>query len=118
MLRAAVPVLAALDMGEALAFYARLGFQALVRYGDEYAIVERDGVEVHLWGCADRHVAENTACYLRVTDAAALHAEFAAAGAAVLRRPTVEPYGVLEFAITDPSGNLLRIGQSLDAGDG
>lgn len=49
---------------------------------DDYLIAERDGCGTHFWRCTERHIAENTSCYVR-GDTRALHADFAARGLAV-----------------------------------
>ena len=109
LLRATVPVLASLDIGETARFYSqRLGFAVLARHAD-YLIVARDGCELHFWLCAERHIAENTSCYVR-GDTRALHAEFAARGLA-LAPPQERPWGMRELYVIDPHGNLLKFGE-------
>jgi len=66
VLTSAVPILPARDMDEAVAFYGRLGFRLVGRHPD-YALLKRESAELHLWLCDDRHLAENTACYLSST---------------------------------------------------
>jgi catechol 2,3-dioxygenase-like lactoylglutathione lyase family enzyme len=106
-----VPVLAALDMERQVAFYRdRLGFSVRAVYPDPYALLERDGVELHLWGCPDRHVAENTGCYLRVDGIEGLWQEYRDNGVNV-RPLVVKPWGMREFEVIDPDGNLLRFGE-------
>ena len=39
----------------------------------------------------------------------ALHAEWAAAGAAIAAPPTAQPYKLYEFYATDPDGNYFRV---------
>lgn len=111
MLTAAVPILPARDMDEAVGFYGRLGFRAVARHPD-HAMLRREGAELHLWLCDDRHIAENTACYLRVSDIVALHRELFAAEPGRLSAPQVKPWGMAEFEAWDPSGNLLRFGEA------
>ena len=109
LLRATVPVLASLDIGETARFYSqRLGFAVLARHAD-YLIVARDGCELHFWLCAERRIAENTSCYVR-GDTRALHAEFAARGLA-LAPPQERPWGMRELYVIDPHGNLLKFGE-------
>ena len=109
LLRATVPVLVSLDIGETARFYSqRLGFAVLARHAD-YLIVARDGCELHFWLCAERHIAENTSCYVR-GDTRALHAEFAARGPA-LAPPQERPWGMRELYVIDPHGNLLKFGE-------
>lgn len=51
-------------------------------------------------------------CYLHVTNADSWHAALMDAG--VGTGPiTDQPWGMREFAVVDPSGNLIRIGQNL-----
>lgn len=102
-------MLASLDLDESLAFYAeRLGFALLARHSD-YLIVARDGCELHFWQCAERHIAENTACYIR-GNTRALHADFTARGLA-LAPPQERAWGMRELYVTDPHGNLLKFGE-------
>jgi catechol 2,3-dioxygenase-like lactoylglutathione lyase family enzyme len=110
VLTAAVPILPARDLDEAAAFYSRLGFEVIGRHAG-YVLLRRDAAELHLWACADRHVAENTACYLRVDDLRTLHGAFAARGLERMSAPHAKPWGTEEFEVWDPSGNLLRFGQ-------
>jgi len=110
VLTSAVPILPARDLEEAVAFYRRLGFQSAGRHPD-YALLRREAAELHLWLCADRRIAENTACYLRVDDLNALHRELAAADVGRITAPHAKPWGMTEFKVWDPSGNLLRFGQ-------
>jgi catechol 2,3-dioxygenase-like lactoylglutathione lyase family enzyme len=112
-LQRAVPVLAALDLDRQVAFYRdKLGFAAArVDTDFRYAILERDDVEVHLYGCDDRHVAENTSCYLRVRAIGALWSEYRDRGVDV-RPLEAKPWGMTEFEVIDPDGNLLRFGES------
>jgi hypothetical protein len=76
-----------------------------------YAILERDDVELHLDGCDDRHIAENTGCDLRVQAIAALWSEYRNRGVDV-RPLETKPCGMTEFEVIDPDGNLLRFGES------
>jgi hypothetical protein len=66
---------------------------------------------LHLWLCDDRRLAENTACYLRVTDLEALHRELRAASLERISAPEARPWGTTELHVWYPSGNLLRFGQ-------
>jgi len=109
-IKTTIPILASLNLDETSIFYARLGFIQTGRWEGEYLTVARDEVELHFWLCNDRKIAENTACYIWVEDAAALHAEFAAKGIGQMVDPVATDYNELEFSVIDPHGNLLRIG--------
>ena len=109
MLSATIPVLASLDLDETEAFYQqRLGFEQRLR-ADDYLIVERDGCEIHFWLCGERHIAENTSCYLR-GNTVSLHAEFACRGL-TLMSPVERSWGMRELYVIDPHGNLLKFGE-------
>lgn len=110
MITSTVPVLASLNLAESEAFYGqKLGFTAMLRAPD-YLIMARDGCELHFWLGDDRHVAENTSCYVR-GDTRALHADFAARGLE-LKPPVEREWGMRELYVIDPHGNLLKFGES------
>ena len=116
----AVPVLPSRDLGATLAFYERLGFEERGAPWQQwdYLIVGRGTVALHFY--ADPSVdplTTSAGCYVYVVDADALHAEWDAAGVPTdpatgsrLMPPTDTGYGLREFALVDPSGNLLRVG--------
>ncbi|MCI0918802.1 VOC family protein [Pseudomonas stutzeri] len=109
-IEATVPVLASLDLDESRDFYvSRLGFRVL-RQDADYLMLARDGAELHFWLCADRHVAENTSCYVRTGDCQALFDEFSRRGLA-LQPPVLRPWGMKELYVIDPHGNLLKFGE-------
>lgn len=104
-----VPVLASLNLAETLQFYTRhLGFAPLLEM-DNYLILQRDGCELHFWPCNERHIAENTSCYVRA-NTGVLHADFAARGLQVAP-PVIQPWGMKEMFVIDPHGNLLKFGE-------
>jgi catechol 2,3-dioxygenase-like lactoylglutathione lyase family enzyme len=118
----AVPTLPSRDLEETLAFYARLGFKNRGGPHEEwgYLILGRGTIELHFF--AEPGVdplATAAGCYLRVPDADALHAEWRrigveadAATGSRLQQPVETEYGMREFALVDPSGNLLRVGST------
>ena len=109
-IEATVPVLASLDLDESRDFYvSRLGFRVL-RQDADYLMLARDGAELHFWLCADRHVAENTSCYVRTGDCQALFDEFSRRGLA-LQPPVLRPWGMKELYVIDSHGNLLKFGE-------
>ena len=107
-----IPVLASLNLQESIDFYTgRLGFKALGRF-DDYAIVGRNNAEIHFWACNDRHIAENTSCYIRTADTQALYDEFRAKGLQI-SEPVSQPWGMKELYVIDPHGNLLKFGEQV-----
>lgn len=109
-IRATIPILPSLNLDETAAFYARLGFAEQSRWAGEYLIVSRDVCELHFSVCDDPKIPENASCYLYVEDAAALYAEYLGRGIERIEEPEPTDYGVLEFSLVDPHGNLIRIG--------
>lgn len=100
-------------------FYRRLGFVERGRWPDEYLILDRDGLELHFWFAGSVDPLKNEAsCYVRFETAAEardLYDLWAALGLKNddLRAPVETDYGLLEFALIDKHGNLVRIGGSL-----
>ena len=108
----AVPVLYSLDIGPSVAFYEeKLGFERGGIYPD-YAVLRRDGIEIHLCKCNDRNLAENTQCRVNVAGIDALHAECRAKGIVHPNGPLREqPWGLREFAVLDLDGNLIKFSE-------
>jgi len=112
------PILPAQDLSRTRQFYESLGFKA--GYNDDrYDILRHGNLVVHL----ERHgdlvpAANHTSCYWRVSNADTLHEEFAALGlpsegVPCLTEPFDEPWGMREFQLKDPAGNLIRVGHEL-----
>ena len=100
------------DLTAVAAFYRSLGFD-VESYDDGYAWVRHDGAEVlHLARVDGLDPATNhAAAYWHVLDVGHWHERFVAAGDA--RGPIIDqPWGMREFRLVDPSGNLLRIGEN------
>lgn len=105
------PTFPAADPSVSAAWYRdRLGF-AVKFEADGYAGLGRDGVEIHLWRCADKAIAEATSAYVRTDDIDALHAELSGAAEGGRISPVADrDWGMREFYVWDPDGNLLRFG--------
>ncbi|MCY3946130.1 MAG: hypothetical protein OXF44_07580 [Anaerolineaceae bacterium] len=101
-------VLASLDIGRTVGFCeGRLGFRCVAQHED-YAIFQRDEISVHYWLCSDRYIAQNTSCYVYVSDARSLYAEYQEQGIIHPNGPLrQQPWG-LEFAVLDLDGNLYK----------
>lgn len=114
------PILPSRDLDETRAFYTKLGFTPWSRgRWEEYEIFSRGHLVIHFFTARDVDPYRSSAgCYLRVKDADALYAEYttlALPTEGIPRLTAVEDrfWGMREFAIVDPSGNLLRIGHDL-----
>ena len=108
----AMPVLASLDIGTSLNFFRKLGFETQDFGDSNYGIAIREHIEIHFWHCADRYIAENTSCYVRVNDIHALRSDLA--GRIDVGEVVETPWGMDELYVQDPSGNLLKFGQITD----
>jgi catechol 2,3-dioxygenase-like lactoylglutathione lyase family enzyme len=130
-----IPALPVASVARAAAAYAdRLGFEVAHLDPDGFAVVVRDGAELHLWQASDdgwrqlpgeeltagpvrsgaeTFLAGTASCRLECTDAAevgALHAELAAAGALHPTDPGTPvdtDHGTREVHALDLDGNLL-----------
>ena len=103
------PELPVRDLPAALEYYTvGLGFEvAAVMPARDYAIVERDGVALHLFTDATAvHTAASLHVFVR--DLEELFAEFESRGALVLQGIVMQPWGNREFRIADPTGNILK----------
>ena len=115
----AIPILPSRSLNDTLAFYRQLGFEGSIHPHGDYAILVRGTVELHFFSHPELRPAESSAmCYIRVSDVEKMYQSFALAklpGKGIPRQDELEvkPWGMREFAIVDPDGNLLRIGQPL-----
>jgi catechol 2,3-dioxygenase-like lactoylglutathione lyase family enzyme len=116
----AIPILPSRDLQETLEFYARLGFENRGAPPEEwgYLIIGRGGVELHFLGAPETDpLTTASSCYIRTVDADALFDEWERIGITYdpatgsrLVPPMDTEYGMREFALVDPSGNLIRVG--------
>jgi len=112
-----VPVLPVSDLTRAINFYHRLGFTSK-RYqdGDSYAFIHRDGHELHLTNNRNLIGKESPAgvyFYPANGTAAALEAEFRAAGVPIAEPLAPREWKMDEFVVKDPDGNQLVFGEGI-----
>ena len=109
----AIPILPVRDLAEAGALWTSAGL-VVEPYDEGYAFVLADGDEiVHLALHPSVDPAANrSACYIHVADVHEWHDRLAGAGLPVTPVRD-EPWGMSEFSVRDPSGNLVRIGCAL-----
>jgi catechol 2,3-dioxygenase-like lactoylglutathione lyase family enzyme len=111
-----VAIVPAGDLDASEAFYKRLGFQVESDYGHYRILADGRGWHLHLnkvdgW---PRRIEDNPlGLYLYVEDVDAV--------AARVRELIIEksgphhrPWGTYEFAVSDPSGTLVRVGRIVD----
>jgi hypothetical protein len=114
----AIPILPSRSVGATVAFYKPLGFEGGPHAADSgYAILRRGAVELHFFTHRELVPAESSAgCYIRVHDVESVYRAFRASPLPRTGIPRMEPledkpWGLREFALVDPDGNLLRVGQ-------
>lgn len=118
----AIPILPARDLTETRAFYERLGFETRGWWPQTfggYAILVRGDLRMHFFAFDKISPSTNYGqCYWHVEDVDALYAECRAAGLPSSGTPRMaplenRPWGMREFAFSDPNGNLVRVGQPI-----
>ena len=107
-IKRAVPIMPARDIAEASAFYEQLGFK-VARPMDTYAIAEWDSAEVHLAFSPDPP-ADRSGCYLLVEGIDRLF-ETLRGRAVDIEGPLLQPWGLKEMYVVDPTGNLIRFAE-------
>lgn len=105
------------DFDKAIEHYVKLGFQVKYRDGG-FMILGRDAVEIQMNQDADQ-VRGGSICYMRVSDIETIYKEVTSK---IPIDPcsghhyslNKQPYGVKEFALYDPFGNLLFFAEPTD----
>lgn len=109
----AVPILPSLDVARSVEFCNRVFGTNCSDYGF-YAILTNGTFEVHYYNCDDPHLPMVTSCYLRVKDIDALYAKIEPMGVIHPNGKIADrEWGVREFVVVDPDGNIFRVGQLL-----
>ncbi len=114
----AIPILPSRSVESTRDFYRQLGFDGKIWGAPNfYCALTRDSVEIHFFTHSELNPAESSAgCYVRVQNADRSYQQFAKANlpkTGIPRMDHVEnkPWGMREFAVVDPDGNLIRVGQ-------
>ena len=101
-----IPILASLNIDKTQSFYEeKLGFK-LVGKMDDYIILQRSNLELHLWLAPSRDIAEQTACIVHVRDIEILYNEYKPQGVVVADLET-KPWGTYQFVVHDDDGNQI-----------
>lgn len=113
------PVLAAADYERARAFYRdQLGYVITEEGGDppRFGIFRRGKSQLFVdsWKGPRDPVESLWSAYVHVTDLAALAQEFENKGVTLSRAISDTVYGMREFEVTDPDGNIICFGEDLD----
>jgi uncharacterized glyoxalase superfamily protein PhnB len=119
MIRQIAPQFFTTDMQATLDYYRdKLGFDCVSTWEDPpvYAIVMRDEHRIHFRLAEppmmnpDKYADELLDAYLRIEDADALYAEYAARGVEFSRSLANVPWHKREFVVKDCDGRLLAFG--------
>ena len=122
-----IPILPCASIDDQLEFYESLEFEVTYRQKapNVFAAVQRGAIELQFFVLKGYSPADSySTCYVLVSDVETLHADFRAGLKTALGRiptrgiPRLGPlrdmsYGVRQFLMTDPGGNIIRIGQPL-----
>jgi uncharacterized glyoxalase superfamily protein PhnB len=115
LFRSAAPVLPVDNAAQTAEYYREtLGFVVAALQGDPpyYAIVGRDGVEIHLSEREDTSKPiERCAVYVYVNDVDSLFEEYQRRGVEMFAPPERQESGMREFELCDPNGHFLTFGQ-------
>ena len=112
---AVTPTLPVSNMAQAIGFYESAGFE-VERYDEGFAFVQlndQSAFNVDLNRATDP-VTNGAGCYIIVHDVDGWHDRLVAAGLPVTAAEDM-PWGMHEFTLTDPSGNRVRVGRSVEA---
>lgn len=110
----AAPCLSVSDMARSLGFYRDiLGFESGHLEGDPpvYATLHHDEVAIHLSLDRDGNKAGTSFCCVFVTGVDALYHACVSKGAKIARQIEDSPYGLRDFNLEDPDGNVVLFGE-------
>ena len=111
------PILTVRDITKAVSFYIdKLGFTLDFQWGEPlaYAGIRRDAVCIHLiHERASRQISGTGSVAITANEVDAYHALCVRAGVDVLVPPGNRPYGLRDFSVHDPDGNIINIGCEL-----
>ena len=115
----ATPVLKSGDYVRSRAFFVdKLGFSIVEEGGEPpgFGIFKCGDavIFVDAWHGAPKPVAGAWDAYVHASPLAALHDAYAAAGVTISRPVEETVYGMREFEITDPDGNVICFGEDMD----
>ena len=124
-----IPILPCRSIDDQLEFYESLGFEVTYRQKtpNVFASVQRGAIELQFFVLKGYEPADSySTCYVIVSDVDTLYADFQEGLKRSLGRiptrgiPRIGAlrdmsYGVRQFLMTDPGGNIIRIGQPLAA---
>jgi uncharacterized glyoxalase superfamily protein PhnB len=110
------PELPVSNLSSALYHYQRkLGFRIAMEMPDDYAIVERDDIAIHLFQDGTKSHSP-VGIHIFTPDLDALHEELKASGALVSQGIARKPWGNRDFRVHDEFGNEMKFTEPLTEG--
>ncbi len=109
----ALPILLTPDIAATRAFGHEAGFDVELATPD-YLIFRGYGIELHYALTTRPEVCGETSCYIRGGGILLLFEELMIRDIANLSEISSRPWGMTEFYLNDPHGNLLKFGMSTD----
>ena len=108
------PELPVTDVRDAIRYYSqKLGFElAMELPTGDYAIVERNGVAIHLFK-NDSRVTGTVAVHIFTHELDELHNELSKRGATISQDIVTMPWGNRDFRVNDCAGNTLKFTEPL-----
>lgn len=102
------------DMERTIRDYTRMGFVAKVYEGGAFAILGRDGAELHFSLRTDHDPRRTAACiYVRVDDVDMLYGELRAVGVPMRRDPRDTDHRMRETVYIDADNNMIIFGSPM-----
>ena len=102
------PELPVSNLKESIEFYIqKFGFEVVMEFGEDYAIVERDDVAIHLFR-DDARSHSPVGVHIFTYDLDELHAEFQDRGAPISQGIELKPWGNRDFRVKDLFGNEIK----------
>jgi len=104
------------DLQAAIDYYCqKLGFDlAMEMVSAGYAIVERDGIAIHLFE-EDAKPCVSVGVHIFTHDLEELHAELRSRGATICQNIARKPWGNRDFRVNDCAGNMLKFTEPVAA---
>lgn len=109
LLRSIAPRIAVGNLEQTLAFYGQLGFVLTDQWGEGFAIIARDGIDLHLHP-SDEPATHGGVFWMEMNTIEVLYQTFRPTNA--LASPLLaQPWGFTEFSLHDPFGNLIIVAE-------
>jgi predicted enzyme related to lactoylglutathione lyase len=114
-----MPEMPVRNLSASVEFYTKvLGFRLEHLHGDEYAVMQREGARIGLKRAEPPDIPAGTGrlyAFVRGSEElfASVEAAIGSAGGKLIEALAPRPYGLKDFAISDPDGNRLGFGEDL-----